>query len=134
MVSAIMVILGAALIIRPREKTAPQPWEMGTQEVEMEEELTREAMGISEEEEIASSSILSESQGEEDPDEDLPGTTIEDVPDEEWSVPDVSVADLLNSETEEISLEGLNDLADGLDEEENNDIDVSFLDDVLDDD
>ena len=134
MVSAIMVILGAALIIRPREKTAPQPWEMGTQEVEMEEELTREAMGISEEEEIASSSILSESQGEEDPDEDLPGTTIEDVPDEEWSVPDVSVADLLNSETEEISLEDLNDLADGLDEEENNDIDVSFLDDVLDDD
>ncbi len=134
MVSAIMVILGAALIIRPREKTAPQPWEMGTQEVEMEEELTREAMGISEEEEIASSSILSESQGEEDPDEDLPGTTIEDVPDEEWSVPDVSVADLLNSETEEISLEGLNDLADGLDEEENTDIDVSFLDDVLDDD
>ena len=134
MVSAIMVILGAALIIRPREKTAPQPWEMGTQEVEMEEELTREAMGISEEEEIASSSILSESQGEEDPDEDLPGTTIEDVPDEEWSVPDVSVADLLNSETEEISLEGLNDLADGLDEEEKTDIDVSFLDDVLDDD
>ncbi|MBR41249.1 MAG: hypothetical protein CMA89_05140 [Euryarchaeota archaeon] len=134
MVSAIMVILGAALIIRPREKTAPQPWEMGTQEVEMEEELTREAMGISEEEEIASSSILSESQGGEDPDEDLPGTTIEDVPDEEWSVPDVSVADLLNSETEEISLEGLNDLADGLDEEENTDIDVSFLDDVLDDD
>ena len=44
------------------------------------------------------------------------------------------MADLLNSETEEISLEGLNDLADGLDEEENNDIDVSFLDDVLDDD
>ena len=58
MVSAIMVILGAALIIRPREKTAPQPWEMGTQEVEMEEELTREAMGITEEEEIASSSCL----------------------------------------------------------------------------
>ena len=46
----------------------------------------------------------------------------------------MSVEDLLDSETEEISLEGLNDLADGLVEEESEDIDVSFLDDVLDDD
>ena len=38
MVSALMIILGAALIIRPRERAAPQPWEMGTQEVELEEE------------------------------------------------------------------------------------------------
>ena len=41
MVSALMIILGAALIIRPRERAAPQPWEMGTQEVELEEELTK---------------------------------------------------------------------------------------------
>ena len=46
----------------------------------------------------------------------------------------MSVAELLDSETEEISLEGLNDLADDLDEEESEDIDVTFLDDVLDDD
>ena len=133
MVSAIMVILGAAMIIRPREKTAPQPWEMGTQEVEMEEEMTREAMGISEEEEIASSSILRPQEGEEYPEEEMPENPIEEVP-EEWQGPDVSVGDLLDSGTEEISLEGLNDLADGLDEEESEDIDVSFLDDVLDDD
>jgi len=44
------------------------------------------------------------------------------------------VADILDSETEEISLEGLNDLADDLVEEESEDIDVTFLDDVLDDD
>jgi hypothetical protein len=135
MVSAIMVILGAALIIRPREKTAPQPWEMGTQEVEMEEEMTREAMGISEEEEIASSSILRESQSEEgEPDEEFSENPIEGLPEGEWQGPDVSVADLLESETEDISLEGLNDLADDLDEEESEDIDVTFLDDVLDDD
>ena len=81
MVSAIMVILGAALIIRPREKTAPQPWEMGTQEVEMEEEMTREAMGISEEEEIASSSILRQSQSEEgEPEEELSENPPEEAP------------------------------------------------------
>ena len=133
MISAIMVILGAALIIRPREKTAPQPWEMGTQEVELEEEMTREAMGISEEEEIASSSLLRPQEGDEYPEEDMSENLIEEAP-EEWQVPDVSVEDLLDSENEEISLEGLNDLADGLVEEESEDIDVSFLDDVLDDD
>jgi len=133
MVSAIMVILGAAMIIRPREKTAPQPWEMGTQEVEMEEEMTREAMGISEEEEIASSSILRPQVGEEYPEEDMSENPIAEAP-EEWQGPDVSVGEILDSETEEISLEGLNDLADGLEEEESEDIDVSFLDEVLDDD
>ena len=133
MISAIMVILGAALIIRPREKTAPQPWEMGTQEVELEEEMTREAMGISEEEEIASSSLLRPQEEDEYSEEEMSENLIEDAP-EEWQVPDVSVEDLLDSETEEISLEGLNDLADGLVEEESEDIDVSFLDDVLDDD
>jgi len=107
---------------------------MGTEEVEMEEELTREAMGISEEEEIASSSILRQSLGDEgEPEEELPETAISEAPEEEWKGPDVSVAELLESATEEISLEGLNDLADGL-EEESDDIDVSFLDDVLDDD
>ena len=133
MISAILVILGAALIIRPREKTAPEPWEMGTQEVELEEEMTREAMGISEEEEIASSSLLRPQEEDEYSEEEMSENLIEDAP-EEWQVPDVSVEDLLDSETEEISLEGLNDLADGLVEEESEDIDVSFLDDVLDDD
>ena len=101
----------------------------------MEEEMTREAMGISEEEEIASSSILRESQSEEgEPDEEFSENPIEGLPEGEWQGPDVSVADLLESETEDISLEGLNDLADDLDEEESEDIDVTFLDDVLDDD
>ena len=133
MVSALMIILGAALIIRPRERVAPQPWEMGTQEVELEEELTREALGISEEEEIASSSILSQTDSiSEDQTEDVEETTIEEIPlDESWE-PDASVGELLSTQTEEIGLEGLNDLADEL-EEEDDDIDVSFLDDALDD-
>ena len=133
MVSALMIILGVALIIRPRERAAPQPWEMGTQEVELEEELTREALGISEEEEIASSSILSQTDSiSEDQIEDVEDNTMEELPlDESWE-PDASVGELLSTQTEEIGLEGLNDLADEL-EEEDDDIDVSFLDDALDD-
>ena len=40
--------------------------------------------------------------------------------------------EILSTQTEEIGLEGLNDLADEL-EENDDDIDVSFLDDALDD-
>ena len=99
----------------------------------MEEELTREALGISEEEEIASSSILSQTDSiSEDQIEDVEETTIEELPfDESWE-PDASVGELLSTQTEEIGLEGLNDLADEL-EEDDDDIDVSFLDDALDD-
>jgi len=133
MVSAIMVILGGALIIRPRKRAAPQLWEMGTQEVEMEEELTREAMGISEEEEIATSSILSPTSEGDDSQAFAQEATIDEMPQQEsWWEPDVTVDDLLGTE-EEIGLEGLNDLADDLGEEESDDIDVSFLDDVIDD-
>ena len=99
----------------------------------MEEELTREALGISEEEEIASSSIFSQT-------DRIPGDQIEDVEDypmqelpldESWE-PDASVGEILSTETEEIGLEGLNDLADELDEADGS-IDMSFLDDALDD-
>ena len=56
---------------------------------------------------------------------------MEEIPlDESWE-PDASVGEILSTETEEIGLEGLNDLADEL-EGEDDDIDVSFLDDVLD--
>ena len=134
MISAIMIILGAALIIRPRERAAPQPWEMGTQEVEMEEELTREAMGLSEEEEIASNSTLRPSQDDvEESQVKTPDSVLEDLPEEEWWEPDASVGELLSSDSKEIGLEGLNDMADELDEEETEDIDTSFLDETLDD-
>ena len=100
----------------------------------MEEELTREALGISEDEEIASSSILSQTDRiPEDQIEDVEDYTMQELPlDESWE-PDASVGEILSRETEEIGLEGLNDLADELDEEEGA-IDVSFLDEALDDD
>ena len=71
---------------------------------------------------------------EEELDDVTPENPIVDTLSEEWWDPDVTVADLLDSKTDDISLEGLNDLADDLDEGESEGIDISFLDDVLDDD
>ena len=134
-----MILLGAVLIIRPRERVAPQPWEMGTLEVEREEELTREAMGISEEEEIDSASMLRPKDAEDGPIEDEGS---EAAPDEMWyegdddsQAPDVdlSIGDLIESEPDEVGLEDLNLLADDLegDEDEDDDIDTSFLDEAI---
>ena len=133
LISAMMVLLGAVLIIRPKERTAPKPWEMGTLEVEMEEELAREAMGISEEEELEST--LRPKDGE----EGLPTQETEETPVEEskedWWDPDASVGDLLEDDSREIGLEDLNVLADDLDEDEGepDEIDTSFIDEALED-
>ena len=137
LISALMILLGAAMIIRPKERSAPQPWEMGTLEVEREEEMTREAMGISEEEEIDSASLLrpKEAQGSE------PESDDDTVPDELWEEADApspeadaSIGELLESDSEEVGLEDLNMLADDLDEagEEDDEIDTSFIDEALD--
>nr|MCS5530138.1 hypothetical protein [Candidatus Poseidoniales archaeon] len=36
MVSAVMILIGALMVIKPRQQAAPEPWEMGALEVEME--------------------------------------------------------------------------------------------------
>ena len=133
LISAIMVVMGVVLIIRPRERAAPKPWEMGTMEVEMEEELAREAMGISEEEEMESASLIEQpTEVEEEPtDETSQQVVISDQEEPSWE-PDESVGELLDSDEEEIGLEDLNVLADGLEEDdESEDIDTSFIDDAL---
>jgi hypothetical protein len=135
-ISALMILFGAALIIKPKDRSAPQPWEMGTLEVEREEELNREAMGISEEDEISSSSALNP----QDSDEGTPEKPSSEDPEEWWEdspeerpVPDASVGELLESGPEEVGLEDLNVLADELDDEEEEDegIDTTFLDEAL---
>ena len=133
LISAMMVILGLVLIIRPKERAAPKPWEMGTMEVEMEEELAREAMGISEEEEIESSSMgpKEDEETHDTPSEDI----VEDLDSsqDQWWDPDSTVGELLESESEEIDLQDLNTLADDLDEDKDSEgIDTTFIDDVLD--
>jgi superfamily I DNA/RNA helicase len=127
-----MIIMGAALIIRPRDRAAPQPWEMGTMEVEMEEELTREAMGITEEEELATlSSPSSISDFLEETSENADQDLTEGIDEPTWD-PDISVGEILSSKSEEIDLEDLNTLADGLEDDltEDDEIDTSFIDDL----
>ena len=92
-----------------------------------------EARGISEEEEIESSSIpRTEVEPELESVETKP--QLEEL-NEEWWGTDASVGELLlESDTEDIDLESLNTLADDLDEDEGSeDIDTSFIDEALDD-
>ena len=139
LISALMILLGAALIIRPKERVAPQPWEMGTLEVEREEELTREAMGISEEEEIDSASMLRPKEAGDEPIEDEGS---DPTPDELWDEADpasqapqveVSIGDLVESEPDDVGLEDLNLLADAQEgeEDDDDDIDTSFIDEAM---
>ena len=131
LVSAMMILMGAVLIIRPKDRAAPEPWEMGTREVEIEEEMAREATGISEEEEIASTSALRTEDVESPPAKESPAT-LDLSADEMQSpiAPNVEVEDLMESEAKEVELDDLNEMADELDAQ---DIDVSFIDETIDD-
>ncbi len=103
----------------------------------MEEELTREAMGSSEEDIVYSSSLGG---GNSDATVQEPDSSVQpqipDIPEGNWEN-DPMVGELLEPEAEDIDLEDLNVLADGLDEETDEDedqkeeIDTSFLDDIL---
>jgi hypothetical protein len=138
MVSAVMVLIGALMVIRPREPTAPEPWELGALEVELEEEMTREAAGLSDAEESLeiydehAPSFATESDAQLDVDEDAEAPAAsEEVVDE-----------LLGDESGDVDLEDLDDMADDLDfddlgdmaedlNEADEDVDPSFLDDML---
>ena len=136
-ISALMILLGAVLIIKPKERSAPEPWELGTLEVEMEEELEREASGFDEDEDYVSPiSMLdiTETSPSESP---LPPISEEsEFPDDQsLQVPDVVIGDLMESESEEVDLDDLNEMADELeaDDSEEEVIDTSFIDDAIDD-
>jgi hypothetical protein len=136
LISALMILLGAVLIIKPKGRSAPEPWELGTLEVEMEEELEREAAGLDEEEEyISPISMLDISESgslgaSESPTSEKPG-----LPEDQSSqVPDAVVGELMDSE-QEVELDDLNEMADELDmdDSEEEELDTSFIDDAIDD-
>ena len=98
----------------------------------MEEELTREAMGITEEEELATLSSPSEiSDFQEETPEYADQDLTEGIDEPTWD-PTISVGEILSSKSEEIDLEDLNELADGLEDDvtEDEEIDTSFIDDL----
>jgi hypothetical protein len=131
--SALMILLGGILILRPKESIVPEPWEMGTQEIEeLEEEFETENSEFEAIEAIENSQTISSS---ESLSEDLISMF-----DDELSVPKIpsiqedTMSELMTEESEEIDLEDLNELADDLEEKVSNsdDIDTSFIDDALD--
>jgi hypothetical protein len=136
-ISALMIILGAVLIIKPKARSAPELWELGTLEVEMEEEMEREAAGLGEEEEYTPPiSML-------DVPEQGPSGTPESPISEEPELPegqssqvlDAVAGELMDSGPEEVELDDLNEMADELDtdDSEEEELDTSFIDDAIDD-
>ena len=154
LLSALMILAGAVLFIRPRKDSAPQPWEMGALEVELEEQMMRESSGLTDEEEFGLDDleISSDSFGEE-PDSpsvsydgmgedamvqpiggEYTGVSREasaEVADELLGVEDDGELDIddLDDLADELDFEDLDDLAEGLDDDD--DLDPSLIDDII---
>ncbi len=152
-ISALMILAGAVLFIRPRKDSAPQPWEMGALEVELEEQMMRESSGLSDDEEFGLDDIeLSSDEFRTEPDSspvsydglgeesfvqpiggEYTGIQVEasnEVVDELLGIEegDLDIDDL-DDLADDLDIEGLDDLADGLDDDD--DIDSSFIDEIL---
>ena len=144
LISVIMLLFSAILFIKPKQDSTPAPWEMGALEVEMEEQQEREAAGLSDDEDfgideleidrglVASARNGSDSKSTGDDfyvaTAATAGSEIEEELNE-TSSPDAQVIDeLLGDSEEELSIDDLGDLVDSLD---NEDIDTSFLDEML---
>ena len=153
LISSILIFIGAVLIIKPRDKVAPEPWEMGTDEVNLEDELTQndedlEDIIITPKETIVSKDDIEQTQQFDDYDiADInPNTNMisSDVENELLdskkafadSMEDLDkMADLMDSEdldkmADLMDSEDLDKMADSLSKEG---IDTSFLDDMLED-
>lgn len=152
--SLVMLLIGAMMFIRPRGDSAPEPWEMGALEVELEEQMEREAAGLTDEEdfgaddlEIDTGLVANARRKEGDTSDENKSDYTENmasagVPVEDDLGPtpsaDSGVMDELLGDDEELDLGDLDDMADDLnfddfDEEESkdDDIDTSFLDEML---
>ena len=135
--SGIMVLIGGALVLKPREQSAPQPWEMGTLEVELEDQMFDDDLGIDDEEYFTADEGSSSSEIIVDQEIDYPV----DYTDAPVNSPSADVVDELLGEEEEIDLDDLSELADDFDFDDlddlagdlndEEDIDTSFIDDIL---
>ena len=138
MVSAVMILIGALLVIRPRQQAAPEPWEMGVLEVELEEQMSREAAGLSDDDfeddlivdDGPSFSSSQDAELEEQDDADVPDAS-EAVIDELLAVSseDADIDDL-DDMADDLDFDDLDDMAEDLNEADE-DVDPSFLDDIL---
>jgi hypothetical protein len=154
LLSALMILAGAVLFIRPRKDSAPQPWEMGAIEVELEEQMMRESSGLTEEEEFGldeleissdsfggepdSPSISYDGMGEDATVQPIGGEytgtvmqTPADVSDELLGAENDDDLDIddLDDLADDLDFEDLDDLAEGLDDDD--DLDPSFIDEII---
>ena len=137
LVSAVMILIGALLFVKPRQQAVPEPWELGALEVELEEQMSREAAGLGDEDDDDlvidddSQSFTTSSDPELTIDEeaDAPAAS-ESVIDELLGVsPEDTDLDDLEDMADDLDFDDLGDMADDLDDDE--DVDTSFLDDML---
>ena len=154
LLSALMILAGAVLFIRPRKDSAPQPWEMGAIEVELEEQMMRESSGLTEEEEFGldeleissdnfggepdAPSVSYDGMGEDAMVQPIGGEytgtsrqTSADVSNELLGVEDDDDLDIddLDDLADDLDFEDLDDLAEGLDDDD--DLDPSFVDEMI---
>ena len=133
LVSAVMILIGALLFVKPRRQAVPEPWEMGALEVELEEQMSREAAGLTDEDEDLifedDTQTLSSSSNSEltiDEEADAPEAS-ESVIDELLGVtPDGADPDELDDMADDLDFDDLGDMADDLEDD-----DTSFIDDML---
>ena len=134
LVSAIMILFGGVLVLKPKGRSAPQPWEMGTLEVELEEQMYDEDFGM--DEDFSEDDFIPDNVENVQFDEPV---NIDSLPPTEL---DNEVIDELLVDEEEIDLDDLSDLADDFDLDDlddmaeelvdlEDDIDTSFIDDIL---
>ena len=136
-ISAIMILIGGALILKPKKRSVPQPWEMGALEVELEEQMFDQDLGMDDDDYV----IENESSSQSDNLEIIDPVDYSEMP---TNSPSNEIVDELLGNEEDIDLDDLNDLADDFDlddfdlddmaeelNDEVDDIDTSFIDDIL---
>ena len=130
--SAIMILLGGALVLKPKQRSVPQPWEMGALEVELEEEMFNRDLDLEDED----YTIENESDSQIDNFDPVDYDEIQQIS------PSNEIVDELLGVEEEVDLDDLNDIADDFDlddlddlagelTQDADDIDTSFIDDIL---
>ena len=142
MVSAVMILIGALMVIKPRQQAAPEPWEMGALEVEMEEQMNREAAGLSDddfeddlviEDDGPSFSSAQDAELEEQSEANTPDAS-EAVIDELLGVDseeaEIDELDELDDMADDLDFDDLGEMAEDLNEADE-DVDSSFVDDML---
>ena len=133
LVSAVMILIGALLFVKPRQQAAPEPWEMGALEVELEEQMSREAAGLTDEDDdliieddTQTFSSSSNSELTIDEDADAPEASESVIDELLGTTPDGADPDEIDDMEVDLDFDDLGDMADALEDDA-----TSFIDDIL---